>query len=177
MENKIKKITAVAVVVALLGWVSGASADATFKLGGGVNNNSARVAGGMAVGVHGALDFSLGESPWTVGVFGEGSFDEAAGKPLLAGVNVFYKASVGGSHSDGLDPSIYVGPSIGIASINVGERKSALHLGGTLGAEFPLSKSFGLFANGKYAWTTDKEGVELMKGFSAHVGVMFNLGN
>ena len=172
-----KKMTVVAVMVTLLGWVSGAQAETTFRLGGGVNNNSARTADGMVFGVQGALDFSLGESPWTLGIFGEGNFDQAAGKPLLAGVNLFYKMSAGGTHSNGLDPKIYVGPSIGLASINVSERKSALHLGGTLGLEFPLSKSFGLFGNGKYSWTQDKDGVELMKGFSAHVGVMFNLGN
>ncbi len=172
-----KKMTAVAVVVALLGWFSNAQAETTFRLGGGLNNNSARVSDGMTLGLSGALDFSLGDGPWTLGVFGEGNFDEAAGKPFLAGLNVFYKMSVGNTHSDGLDPKIYIGPSVGVASIDVGGRKTALLLGGTLGAEFPLSKRFGLFGNGKYAWTNDKDGVELMKGFSAHAGVMFHLGN
>jgi len=172
-----KKMTAVAVVVALLGYFSRADAETTFRLGGGLNNNSARVSDGTALGVSGALDFSLGDGPWMLGVFGEGNFDEAAGKPLLAGLNVFYKMSVGSTHSDGLDPKIYIGPSIGVASIDVGERKSTWLLGGTLGAEFPLSKRFGLFGNGKYSWTNDKDGIELMKGFSAHAGVMFHLGN
>lgn len=172
-----KKFAAIMMAVMLVGWSSGAQAETTFRLGGGINKNSARSTGDMVFGVHGALDFSLGESPWTIGVFGEGNFDAPSGKPLLAGVNVFYKMSLGSSHSKGLDPKIYVGPSVGLVSVDVGERKTALHLGGTVGAEFPLSKNMGLFGNAKYSWANDSGGIELMKGVSAHVGVMFNLGN
>ena len=47
-----KKMTVVAVMVALLGWVSGAQAETTFRLGGGLNNNSARTADGMVFDRH-----------------------------------------------------------------------------------------------------------------------------
>lgn len=166
-----------AVVVVLVGLVANAHAETTLRLGGGLNTNSSRVADGTVFGVQGALDFSMGESPWTMGVFAEGNFDQMAGKPWLAGVQVFYKMSLGGTHARGLDPKIYAGPSIGVASIDVGERKTGLHLGGTLGLEFPLNQNFGLFGNAKYSWANKKDGVELMRGYSAHVGVMFNLGN
>ena len=173
-----KKLMAVAIAVAVFGWLSEAQASgATFRLGGGLNTNSARNQDGMVFGIQGAIDFPMGETPWTIGVFGEGNFSEKAGKPMLAGVNLFYKASVGGSHSEGLDPKIYFGPSVGIVSMDVGQRESALHLGGTLGLEFPLSESVGLYGSAKYAWAKRKNGVELMNGFSTHVGLMFNLGN
>ena len=173
-----KKIMAVAIAVAVFGWLSDAqAAGATFRLGGGLNTNSARVSDGMVFGVHGANDFPMGETPWTIGIFGEGNFSEKAGKPMLAGVNLFYKASMGGSKSRGLDPKIYFGPSLGIATMDLGQRETALHLGATLGVEFPLSESVGLFGNAKYAWANSKDGVVMINGFSTHVGLMFNLGN
>lgn len=174
-----KRFILIATLVTALGFITNAQAtETTFKIGGGLSTNSAGVGNAKALGFQAALDFSLGESPFALGIFGEGNFSERAGKPILGGVNFLYKVPVGGSHSGQLEPKLYFGPSVGVASILRVERKMALHLGANIGLEFPLSEHMGLFGNAKYAWAQDNDGsVEMLKGFSTYVGLTFNLGN
>ena len=173
-----RKFLVAAVAILTVGAFSSAYGAATLSIGGGINRNTAPADAQTSFGGHGSVDFMLGESPVAIGVFGEYYPQEDAGKPFLFGLNLYYKKGVlGGGYTEGLEPKIYLGPNIGLASIKmVDSRETVLHLGGGIGAEFPLVREVSIFGIAKYAWAAEKNGVKTMNGLTAHIGIAFNLG-
>ena len=168
---------AAAAMLALTISSSAYGAGATIHIGGGLNRNTAPANTQISPGIHGSVDFKLGESPIALGVFGEANFKEAAGKPILFGLNLYLKKGIlGGGYTEGLEPKIYIGPNIGLASIDLSSRQTVFHMGGTIGVDFPLTREVGLFGMVKYAWAAEKNGVKTMSGFTAHAGIAFNIG-
>lgn len=171
-----KKLLIAVVSVAMIGAFSNAHAapKATIHLGGGFNSNMAPASTQTSGGIFGSVDFNVPERPFAIGVFGEGYFKKAAGKPVLLGLDLYYKKIVGERNV-----SVYGGPNIGLAYIQPGgggKHESVFHLGVGAGVDVPVKNKLGVFATAKYAWAAKKNGVKTMNGISVLAGISFNVG-